>query len=705
MLNLKLATMNQNTIHHNGERILPLLKNKIVCALMLFCFFSTDVSAQKTVVDWGEAISYTGFAFFNTSAIDKLGNVYYLGSFYGTNDFDPGPGIHNESSTSSVSNSFIVKLDNQGKFKWVRIIRGGYNEARDISFDSENNLVVVGDFRSTIDLNPLSESFNITSALPNVSDGYVVKLSSFGLFIWGDQIKGIKEKGLRKVNIDTSDNIYFGGYFAGSVDFDPGAGEVLVMNDGGADAFLCKLDKEGHFLFVKNFFSSGTNIMLGIEFDQQGNTLCTGTFYGKIDLDPGPLNDFHEVSGDDTHPFLLKLDASGNYIWGKHFEGTGFFDPQNLFSSPDNDIILTGTFSDKIDANPSTGTVKHNSHGKVDVFVIKLNSTGKLIWSLTYGGPKADAAYEAAIDKFGDIYLTGYFSDKVDFDPSTNVYELQTYGIVGDNAYILKLDRNGKFLWVKHIGSPGVAIGQQIAVDQNLSIYCTGEFAPQVDLNVGGAPITVTGTAENDDYVAKIDQLYGTQNITTCHAYTWIDGKTYTESISPANYYFKTTSGQDTMVVLNLTFVNPDLSVTLDDNKLTASASGVNYQWLDCNDGYNPISGATQQTFNPTYNSSYAVEISSNECRDTSECFDVNVLSLNNDEQSINIYPNPTTGKIIINGINNIKMARITDVFGRSKFIKLINNEIDLANQISGFYFVEIQDGSTNKYFYKVMKL
>ena len=118
--------MNQNTIHHNGERILPLLKNKIVCALMLFCFFSTDVSAQKTVVDWGEAISYTGFAFFNTSAIDKLGNVYYLGSFYGTNDFDPGPGIHNESSTSSVSNSFIVKLDNQGKFKWVRIIRGGY---------------------------------------------------------------------------------------------------------------------------------------------------------------------------------------------------------------------------------------------------------------------------------------------------------------------------------------------------------------------------------------------------------------------------------------------------------------------------------------------------------------------------------------------------------------------------------------------------
>lgn len=80
-------------------------------------------------------------------------------------------------------------------------------------------------------------------------------------------------------------------------------------------------------------------------------------------------------------------------------------------------------------------------------------------------------------------------------------------------------------------------------------------------------------------------------------------------------------------------------------------------------------------------------------------------MSLNNDEQSINIYPNPTTGRIIINGINNIKMARITDVFGRSQFIKLTNNEIDLANQISGFYFVEIQDGSTNKYFYKVMKL
>ena len=138
----------------------------------------------------------------------------------------------------------------------------------------------------------------------------------------------------------------------------------------------------------------------------------------------------------------------------------------------------------------------------------------------------------------------------------------------------------------------------------------------------------------------------GTDVITACDSYTWIDGITYTESNNTATYTLTNAAGCDSIVTLNLTIYTVDISVTNTSPTLTANAVGATYQWLDCNDNMAVITGETNQSFTTATNGSYAVEVTQNGCTDTSVCEIVNNVSiLDNDfGNTLVFYPNPTDG-------------------------------------------------------------
>ena len=119
-------------------------------------------------------------------------------------------------------------------------------------------------------------------------------------------------------------------------------------------------------------------------------------------------------------------------------------------------------------------------------------------------------------------------------------------------------------------------------------------------------------------------------------------------------------------MTIDLTIIVVDTSVTQNGATLTANTSGATYQWLDCNNAYSIISGETNQSFTVTANGSYAVEIIENGCTDTSFCYVVNTLDINEEElnNNIAIYPNPTTGIITIEG-NKIKLIEVRDIQGQ----------------------------------------
>jgi hypothetical protein len=120
---------------------------------------------------------------------------------------------------------------------------------------------------------------------------------------------------------------------------------------------------------------------------------------------------------------------------------------------------------------------------------------------------------------------------------------------------------------------------------------------------------------------------------------------TYTDVLTSVN-------GCDSTVITNLT-VNPaiDVTTTLNSITITANQGAATYQWIDCNNGNQPIAGATGQSFTATANGNYAVIITQNACSDTSVC--VLILSVGTNSlsliQAVNIYPNPSaTGEFIL---------------------------------------------------------
>jgi len=140
--------------------------------------------------------------------------------------------------------------------------------------------------------------------------------------------------------------------------------------------------------------------------------------------------------------------------------------------------------------------------------------------------------------------------------------------------------------------------------------------------------------------------------ITACKSYTWIDGNTYFSNNNSAQYIETAQNGCDSIITLNLTIENVNVTVNqLGDVILQAAYSTADsYQWVDCNDNYTPLSGFTMSQFTATQNGTYAVIIEDNDCVDTSNCFVIDKVDLVDDfSLQVKVYPNPTSAVLNIN--------------------------------------------------------
>lgn len=165
-----------------------------------------------------------------------------------------------------------------------------------------------------------------------------------------------------------------------------------------------------------------------------------------------------------------------------------------------------------------------------------------------------------------------------------------------------------------------------------------------------------------------------------------------------------------------ITVVPFDASVVVMGTTLMANASGATYQWVDCDNNYAPIAGATSQSYTPTaVSGNYAVIVSMNGCTDTSACFLVDYSGISElSGASVNVYPNPSTGEFHVNlkGFNGaVSQLRVTDVTGRiirAERIVSANDEIslivDLSADENGVYFLQLVADDTVVHFERIVK-
>ncbi|MBD3636466.1 MAG: SBBP repeat-containing protein [Crocinitomicaceae bacterium] len=393
-------------------------------------------------------------------------------------------------------------------YEWGTVIGdAGYHDyCRSVIADSSGFAYVTGSFTGAADFETGAGTTILDAGLGD--DFYLFKKSPQGDLIWAKQLTGDNFSGGTDMAFDSNNSMYITGYFSGTVDVDTGPGIYLESAYGGNDAFLMKVDTAGNLIWFKKFGGSQGDLAQAITIDHNDNIYITGNHYGSGDFDPGPgtltLNGSNGLC-----VFVVKLDTSGQTIWAKEFVGPGEASCQSIDTDSEGNVYTAGTFSDTVDFDPGLDTLSIFSHStNPDIFINKLTQDGAFVWVHTFGNPpKGDYCRAMTCTKMGEIWLSGHFTDTVDFDPGPGVSNLISVGGPNDqNAFLLKLDTAGNYILTQHFADTSSLVIWSMSSDSLGNIYITGKGGLSTDYNPGPGVST-------SSYSAFVEKLNAAGNM------------------------------------------------------------------------------------------------------------------------------------------------------------------------------------------------
>ena len=244
-----------------------------------------------------------------------------------------------------------------------------------------------------------------------------------------------------------------------------------------------------------------------VTLDNSGNVYLAGTFQDTVDFDPG-TGTTNLISSNEEDGYIQKLDSSGKLEWVKPITSTGEIKIEDMIRDKAGNLYITGSFSGKADFDPGNGvkyiTAKGGSFDIYYIFIAKLNASGNLVWAKAMKGNNGIGTGRAiAVDQAGNVYLSGDFIGKVDFDPGSGSRELTSNG--DSDIFVQKLSSSGSLIWAHAIGGSDFDQSLDITLDTKGNVYFTGFFSKTVDLNPGGNVDKVTSNGKDDAFLIKLN--------------------------------------------------------------------------------------------------------------------------------------------------------------------------------------------------------
>lgn len=319
----------------------------------------------------GGSVDDNGFSI----CMSNSNSICVAGEFGDTVDFDPGSGI-TDLISSANPDGYVARYDLSGNLIWAKSFSGtGFNNNVSVTTDNLGNIISIGGFVGTTDFDPGATTFNITSG---PWDMFISKLNSNGNFIWAKQFAGNDFSNVNHVVIDQSNNIYVTGSFDGTFDFDPDAGVANLISNGGDDLYLCKLNSNGNFIWVKQIGSANQQSGTSMVIDHSNRICLTGYFYGICDFDTGAGTDSLTTNGGFDF-FLSMLDLNGNTLYSFNIGGIGYDEAWSITCDNSDNVFLGGHFGGTVDFDATTSSDIHSSNGNEDFFVLKFNPSAASI--------------------------------------------------------------------------------------------------------------------------------------------------------------------------------------------------------------------------------------------------------------------------------------------------------------------------------------
>ena len=375
--------------------------NQLLLTNKYGAFFSKNDDSGNLL--WVKSLEATGSAYkvkLNEIQVDNDGDVYIIGDYGGTMDFDPSSqlSVH---KINGVRGSFIAKYDQNGNYLWSNVISSnGHAFAFDLEFDTQGNVY----FSGYNEWNAILDSVN------NVQDTYggpfLIKYDKNGNYLMSinDGLKNGPDW-FSSFKISKDGDIYITGAFKGICDFDFGINTVQKSANYDNDIFYAKYSKNGELKWVKSL--SGNDIESGnyLDLDSNENLYITGKYGASIDFDPGSST-VSLTSYGGFNCFLAKYDSLGNYVWAKGM-GSAYDDHGYHVRIANNNVYLAGMYNEQ-------------------PFLGKYDFNGTKLMIKYFGGSPNSLGTSINVSSSGSIYFSGTFIGNVDFDPSPQAYNLTT---------------------------------------------------------------------------------------------------------------------------------------------------------------------------------------------------------------------------------------------------------------------------------------
>ncbi len=544
----------------------------------LLLLFVSNLNLNSQSFTWVKQFKGASDIYSRPLVVDTLGNIYVAGYFRGTVDFDPGSSVYNLTA-SGVEEAYIAKLSASGNLIWAKKFTGGsFSDCFSIALDEDLNILVTGSFTGVVDFDPGPNTYFMNSG--TFRDAYILKLNSNGDLIWAKQFDGKVTVTGFSLSLDSIKNIYVTGSFYDSTDFDPGLGtSILVPSVNNSNGYVCKLDSNGIFIWVKQIKATSNCDGWSIHSNKSGELVVSGGFKGIITFDSLGTNYNIASAGNSGDTYVLKLDANGNFLWAKRMGGTATDIAYSMTVDVNGDILTTGYFQGTADFDPSSNVYNLTATGD-DIFICKLNQSGKFVWARQIKGNGSNRGFSVCTDKFANVYITGYFVLTANFNPNGGSYSLSGSS---PGTFTCKLNKSGYFLWANEINGNSPSYGYDIYVDNNLNVYTTGNFRGTIDADQTiGKYYGITSAGMYDVFIHKMGQcsnINSNINKTVCYQlvspsgiYTWNSSGLYHDTISRV-------CGGDSLITINLV-VNQNTYSTIYDSACYSyvSPSG-NYVW------------------------------------------------------------------------------------------------------------------------------
>ena len=492
------------------------------------------------------------------------------------------------------------------------------------------------------------------------------------------------------VTTDTFGNVYISGYYSSDSIV---VGTITLKNEGLSfnDIFIAKYDASGNLLWAQRFGGSSNDRGTSVTTDQAGNVYLTGYFYSpKIGFGTDTLTNAGNV-GD---IFIVKFDGLGNVIWAKREGAAALEIPHTILVDGNNNIIVAGRFS----SNSITfGTTLLTLAGSMDVFIVKYNASGNVLWAKGAGGGSNDEGYSLSTDVSGNIYLSGYFTQPARFGTIQLISDGQA------DMFLAKYDPSGNVLWAKRAGGKGDDRGIALKTDASGNSYVTGFYTND---SISFGSIIIPDEATDNSFVAKYDTdgnvvwakgLGGdceAEDLTIFKSDVYICGTFKADTLNYGSSSLIRAGSTDFFLLNCDTNGNPKWAI----KQTSEGQSGENARSVEVDGVGNVfVSGAFRSE--PIFFGS--TELNSN------RGFDLFVAKLGSTPTAISdvkntseciIYPNPGNGNFILQSKFEVKAIEIytisgSRIYARNLIKKKGSEEIDISAFPAGIYMVSLFDG------------